>query len=464
MAIADNGASVGGIGAGLLAFTDTYLKTKQMNNSNALNQRYADMANQKEKAGLLEKGMVASPTGDVSFDDVHQKLHDQEAQNYLSESEYNAEKLKPGSAAKSPVGGLYKSVMNRFQPGETAADGTQGPGLGDQMINENTKLADLDQIKGPVGNMFAGFNADKRMEALLEAEDSKSKDRLSQQQNMADIAEKRNQSAERRAQMAQDAAAQKAEGLQKQKDQASEEKYQKNKTVNLKSIGPMNASIRTGTGSAQDQLNRIDRLKQLLANGNNLNQQQTEELAIGLQRVLGSGTGNGTQVQQLLPRSAQGDAEKLMSYFQNNPNLLNQQKFVKPMADLLNREQSTIKGQLKGWQYPQLYAIENQIKEHENGPNGTPGEWNEALKMNGVDPADYARFRQSGQIEAPEPVVPRARATAAPKSQYEQGKVYTLPDGNQYLYKGGSSKNKDNWVQQNGISGLLNKGKGLLGL
>lgn len=428
------------------------MKSKQLQQQNDLNQQYVNLAKQREGAGLLQEGMQADPSGNVTYNPQQQQIHDVTQQTQLANTMRAQRNTDPNSPESQTKRNFMKQTLNEVSPG-----------FGDHTIPDEMSGADLTEQEPLIGHLFNGLSADAKARITAQSGYDKA---LMQAQNKSEISDQvtkaRQDMLEKQLNNQQLIQGMKGDQSKDKNDAAQEEKYQNWKTQNIQKISPMNATIRTGAGTAGQQLQRIQRLKQLLAGGNNLNKQQTEELAIGLQSVLGGGSGNGTQVQQLLPKSATGDVQSLMSYFTNNPEKLNQQSFVKPMADLLDREQSTIQGQLKSWQYPQVYSIENKIKKH--GEDNGEDEIGEVLKMNSIDPADYYRYRQTGQVETPQAPQPQAAPKKAAASQYSAGKTYHLPDGNTYLFKGGNPKNKSNWEQQNGLGGLLNRGKGLLGL
>jgi len=522
---------LGGIGNGLQSFADSYMKSKQIQQQNDLNQQYVNLAKQRENAGLLEQGMTSDNQGNVAFTPEQKQIRDVGQQNQIATVMRQQRNNDPASHESESKRKFMKGVFNEVSPGfgdETITDDMSGAQLQEQeplvghlmtglsgmaraRIMSDSKydlmLQKLNQQQGGVEEKlksqqnlhneqldyqqkqhqqqldFMQKQMDAKYDQVQKQGASKSdlqdvlnqgkkdiadylnqnkkditdymgnaqKDRYANQtdyqnelfQNKMDAAKSDFENRQARAQQQMDMQAQlgknKVESdqnridMQKEmlqnrsdyekeigdikkglltqtneagqtKDEAKQEqKYQDWKVGALQKLSPMNASIRTGAGDANAQLKRIDRLNQLLKNGDNLNANQTEELAIGLQKVLGSGTGNGAQVEKLLPRSAAGDAEKLFSYFQNNPNLLNQQSFVAPMRDLLNREQSTITSQIKGWQYPQAYSLEHKIKNH--GDNGDD-EWNEVLRMNHIDPTDYNRYRMTGELEAPQQQAP----------------------------------------------------------
>lgn len=404
-----------------------------------------NLAKQKENQGLLQGGMESDDSGGVSYTPAQQNIHDVQQQTALAQTMRAQNSLDPSSPESQSKRNFFKSTLNEVSPG-----------FGDHTISDDMSGADLADQEPLMGHLFSGLSADAKAritaqsgydKALMMAQfgQQNAQDKIKANQDLTDqkfksqsdlMDQKLAAQADlmgQKSSAAADAAAKKAQDLQDAKDQAAEDKYQKTKTDYLQKINPANASIRTGSGTADVQLQNIQKLQQALkAAGGNPSQTQSTEIALGLQRVISGGTPNGEMASHLIPASMEGDINKMSAYIFNNPDKLQQQGFFKQSQDLANREQALVTSQLKQWQYPQLYSIENQIKNHEMGPNGEEGEWNEALKMNGVDPADYARYRMTGQVEAPQASYP----SSAPKRGLVQPKA--APQDNGFLSHLGS--------------------------
>lgn len=138
----------GGIGQGLMSFTDTYLKAKQMQQTNARDQQYADLASEKEQAGLLGQGMQTSPGGTVGYTPEMQQLRDNEKQQQLSAQQIAKEEADPTSE-RSQRGYSFRVNMAN----------TLKPGIGDKMIPKNASEAELKQydpiFEKTIPNYFA---------------------------------------------------------------------------------------------------------------------------------------------------------------------------------------------------------------------------------------------------------------------------------------------------------------------
>lgn len=107
-------------------------------------------------------------------------------------------------------------------------------------------------------------------------------------------------------------------------------------------------------GKTGEMVQKATRLQGLLANGKDLTAPQMEEMAIGIQNMLSSGTGNGAQVAALIPHSVIGDKNKLVEWLQNSPQGLGQQAFVENMSHLLDREKAINEGMIHDIQAQRL--------------------------------------------------------------------------------------------------------------
>lgn len=429
------------------------MKSKQLQQQNDLNQQYVNLAKQREGAGLLQEGMQADPSGNVTYNPQQQQIHDVTQQTQLANTMRAQRNTDPNSPESQTKRNFMKQTLNEVSPG-----------FGDHTIPNEMSGADLTEQEPLIGHLFNGLSADAKARITAQSGYDKA---LMQAQNKSEISDQvtkaRQDMLEKQLNNQQLIQGMKGDQSKDKNDAAQEEKYQNWKTQNIQKISPMNATIRTGAGTAQQQLQRIDRVKQVIngPNGLNLTPQQKAIFAADVQALVG-GTPNGEMANKIIPPSLQSDANGAYNYIFNKANPDHSAALIKPLSDLVNREQSTIQGELKSWQYPQMYSIENKIKKH--GEDNGEDELGEVLKMNAIDPADYARYRMTGQIDAPQPTKPQAAPKKSSGPQYSSGKSYNLPDGNTYLFKGGNPKDKSNWEQTNGLGGLLNRGKGLLGL
>lgn len=104
-------AMAGGIGQGLQSFADSYLKGMQMKQQNQLNQRFADIASQKEQAGLLGQGMQVNPqTQQVEYNPAQQGL-------ISATHDIAANRAQPGSEESNAAYNQYKQRLENVQPG-----------------------------------------------------------------------------------------------------------------------------------------------------------------------------------------------------------------------------------------------------------------------------------------------------------------------------------------------------------
>jgi hypothetical protein len=121
--MADNGATSGGIGAGLLAFTNTYMKAKQQEQDNAINQKYADMASQREQREGLAQGMTLGPDGQYQLTPEQDALRKAKAQAEAGAYGEEYESQQPGSDTSNEMFKFTKARMNQVQPGYEVPEG-----------------------------------------------------------------------------------------------------------------------------------------------------------------------------------------------------------------------------------------------------------------------------------------------------------------------------------------------------
>lgn len=132
----------------------------------------------------------------------------------------------------------------------------------------------------------------------------------------------------------------------------------------------------------QDLVNQADRLKTLVTSvpDGNLDQRQQEELAIGLNRLLsGSSSSAVSQVKALVPSTAIGNAQKLKEWLFNDPQGVNQQAFVKRMAETVDREREVAQQKV-------VQAQVQRIAAHKWLRDNDPETYNQILSSYGIDP------------------------------------------------------------------------------
>jgi hypothetical protein len=107
-------------------------------------------------------------------------------------------------------------------------------------------------------------------------------------------------------------------------------------------------SSRSPFGQNQMQVNKSEKLMQLLANGKNLDVRQQNELAIGLAAIL---SGSNAPAQETIhglvpPKTLASGPTGIMEWLFNEPIGTGQQAFVKRMAETLQRERDTAQGEI----------------------------------------------------------------------------------------------------------------------
>lgn len=137
----------------------------------------------------------------------------------------------------------------------------------------------------------------------------------------------------------------------------------------------------------QKRINAAERLEGLVtksAAGYNLDQRETEEFAIGVANLLS--TGNQTsrsQVQALVPHTAQGSVQKTIEWLTNEPRGVNQQKFVKRMLATTQREKAIGVQQRKDAQMQRISAYEDLPEPIRNN----------IMYGYGISPEEYQQFK-----------------------------------------------------------------------
>ncbi len=137
---------------------------------------------------------------------------------------------------------------------------------------------------------------------------------------------------------------------------------------------------------------RLQTLIHSFQSGNDLPKAQMEELALGLSNMLAPGGGGSReQVAALVPHSALGDTNKMISYLSNQPRGAGQGGFVDQIAHTIDREAATANDQL------------NTIRASRVGAHSTlrqmaPDAFNRQLRSYKMDPAN---IDENGNYKVP---------------------------------------------------------------
>ena len=120
--------------------------------------------------------------------------------------------------------------------------------------------------------------------------------------------------------------------------------------------------------------NQAEHLEALIHDNNfNLSAIPTEELAVGLNRLIsGSNRVASERINAVVPQSMQGDWNKIAGYFTGTPKPLEQQKFVKVIYDLIQR-QNRVSGAIIRRQRLEALGAGRSIREK------FPEDWNNLL-------------------------------------------------------------------------------------
>lgn len=186
-----------------------------------------------------------------------------------------------------------------------------------------------------------------------------------------------------------------AQGNADKADAKADTQFQKNITKFQEALDPNKA--RAGNLAASQanylQAQRLQGLVQSVGNGNmNLDSRQIEELAIGVNKLLSGASGGAVaQVQALVPKTIQGNSQKIAEWLSNTPTGTNQQAFVKRMMDTVNREQEIAADQVKKAQTARLPAYSFLAKSN-------PEEYNAVLRGYKLD--DYAVQTDADKADA----------------------------------------------------------------
>jgi hypothetical protein len=174
------------------------------------------------------------------------------------------------------------------------------------------------------------------------------------------------------------------------------EQRTEDKIVKLKEDLDAAKNVRNAFGVAELGLTRVERMESLgkaFHDTGKLRDAEIRELATGLNSVLaGSNVGTEHQIEELVPKSAIGNAQKIIQWWQNEPRGMNQKKFVDRMMASIDREKRTMTAQIKREQYQRLTAWDFVRRD-------APTEWEKVVRGAGVKPDEYDAWIKKGQPE-----------------------------------------------------------------
>lgn len=151
-------------------------------------------------------------------------------------------------------------------------------------------------------------------------------------------------------------------------------------------------SVRSAFGISKIGFDRAERLQALTSAfpSGNLDRRQIEELAVGLNSLLGgSNSPAREQVRALVPKTALGDSLKLYEWLSSSQTGLKQQEFVKRLSDTVSREKETMENQLKRTRFQRIAPFSDLEKQ-------SPDTFYDILRSNDVDPAEYQAWKKGG--------------------------------------------------------------------
>ena len=192
------------------------------------------------------------------------------------------------------------------------------------------------------------------------------------------------------------------------------------------------ASSRSPFGQNQQKVNTAARLLGLLANGNNLDVRQQEELSIGLAALLsGSNAPAEGTIKNLVPPSTlAAGPTAIKEWLLNEPTGRGQQEFVQRMKETIERESGIAAGQNVESRYQRLPRHE--LLFHDPNSAHQEAAWNlvsgYGVNRDEVDPAKLTRKQKAdakaaGHASQAQPVASGERKTLS------TGKVVVQRDG-----------------------------------
>jgi hypothetical protein len=200
-------------------------------------------------------------------------------------------------------------------------------------------------------------------------------------------------------------------------------------------------------GKLRNQLHQIGRVDTLFQDGFNMRGPQAEEVALGLHRLLsGSNAAHVEQVKALLPKSAMSSAQALKSYFTNNPELLNNEKWMKNLKKTVDREKITIERQAKEAGYANAATNADLI-------DVDPERFDTMLKSQGLSLKEYKSFLDNaGKIPEPTPGMFKfPDGTTGRGLKHPDGRIQKLPDqASASFYQGNQPASTGGVIQRPG--------------
>lgn len=176
----------------------------------------------------------------------------------------------------------------------------------------------------------------------------------------------------------------KRESLQQNIAAKNDEKTSKKFTLLEQSIDPTKG--RTGEfGKQQARINNADAIDTMIRDANgkltNLTQTQIQELAIGINKMLGGSEAHGA-IEALVPKNINMSAAGIKDWLTSEPNGTNQQKFVELMSHTLDRERALAQAKIKQAQIAKIKAYRD-LQEVD------PDKFATILAENGITPEQY---------------------------------------------------------------------------
>jgi hypothetical protein len=181
-------------------------------------------------------------------------------------------------------------------------------------------------------------------------------------------------------------------------------------------------------GLGYERAERLETLATSFENGDAIRDAEMEELAMGMAQLVGGTAGAArSQVEALVPKTARGSAQKIKQWFLNEPQGLNQKKFVDRIMGSITREKETMGDQLQRQRYRRM-ANWDYLREK------APEEWASIAESNGVNVEDYDAWVKSGHkqfsaVQVPEGggLSPREKAIGKTEPATEKKAEENLP-------------------------------------
>lgn len=224
--------------------------------------------------------------------------------------------------------------------------------------------------------------------------------------------------AQQRRQAQNEQLAMKRESMQQNVAAKNDEKAGKKFTLLEQSIDPTKG--RTGEfGKQQARINNADAIDTMIRDSNgkltNLTQTQIQELAIGINKMLGGSEAHGA-IEALVPKNINMSAASIKDWLTSEPNGTNQQKFVELMSHTLDRERALAQAKIKQAQIAK-------IKAYRDLQDVDPSRFASILAENGITPEQY----QNGINVKDEVNAQTNHASQAAGSTTDKGRTLYVP-------------------------------------